>query len=74
MIPLSMASSGKYKITNIKGGRQLKARLNELGILENDIIEILTGAPGPIFIKKHDTKIGIGVGMASKVFVTPITN
>ncbi len=73
MIPLSMATAGKYKVIQIKGGHKFNARLNELGILEEDIIEVLTNAPGPIFVKKGDTKVGIGVGMASKIFVQPLS-
>ncbi len=72
MMPLTLATQGKYRIVAMRGGMKFKARLNELGIFENDIIEVLTTAPAPVFIKKGDTKVGIGIGMANKIFVEPL--
>ena len=69
MIPLSFTQRGHYKIIKVIGGRGISSRLENLGIREGDYIDVITNSNGPIFIKKEGTKIGIGFGMASKIYV-----
>ena len=69
MTPLSFTKIGHYKIVKINGGRGVLTRLENLGIREGDYIDVVTNNSGPIFIKKGGTKVGLGVGIASKIYV-----
>jgi len=58
-------------IHNILGGHGIRHRLNHLGVHPQDKIEVIrSGYPGgPMFIKVHDTQVGVGQGMAKKIEV-----
>ena len=58
-------------IHNIHGGREVRRRLNHLGIHPGDHIEVVQSGyfGGPVVIKIHGTKVGIGHGMATKIEV-----
>ncbi len=69
MVPLSFACMGEYTIKSVRGGRRMRQRLISMGINEGDKIRIIKPAPGTIIIAKNNIRIGIGFGMASKIFV-----
>ncbi len=70
-IPLSIVKSGnQVKIVELNGGINFIRRINELGVRINDIFEVVSNAgQGQIILRKDSLKIGLGVGMASKIFV-----
>ena len=73
MISLSNAKEGIYKIVNIeKCGKGRLKKLYNLGVLVGDIIEVIKPGPGPVIIKKGNTRIGIGSGIANDIIVEPI--
>lgn len=71
MIPLSFLKEGeKVKILEIQGGRGLLQKTLDLGLILNSVWEVVNNTGiGPIIIKKDELKIGIGYGMAKRIFV-----
>lgn len=58
-------------IHNIQGGLDVRLRLNHLGVHPQDKIEVIQSGyfGGPVVIKVHGIKVGIGHGMARKIEV-----
>lgn len=58
-------------IHNIQGGKDVRHRLNHLGVHPLDQVEVIQSGylGGPMLIKVHDTEVGIGKGMAEKIEV-----
>ncbi len=69
MMPLLFAKIGDYRIESIRGGVKFRERLLSMGIKEGDQIRVLKQSPGPIIIAKNNIRIGIGIGMANKIYV-----
>ena len=71
MAPLFLAPEGcNIKIKKIKAGKNLKKRLNDLGIQIGTVCEVIRGSKNcGIILKKDNNKIGIGFGMAAKILV-----
>lgn len=69
---LAKAIPGRYQIVDIQGGIQMNARLSSMGIMAGDIIDVTQGKPGPIFIAKGNSRIGIGRGMSSRIIIEPV--
>ncbi len=73
MAPLTMIEEGsKVKIKKIASGINLKKRLEGMGIGIDKVVEILKSAPGPIILKVENSKIALGFGEASKIYVEKI--
>lgn len=68
-MPLLFAKIGEYEIKSIRGGVKFRERLLSMGIKEGDTIRVIKQAPGPVIIGKDNIRIGIGIGMANKIFV-----
>ena len=75
MIPLSLLKKGeKVKILEIQGGRGLLQKTLDLGLILNSVWEVVNNTGiGPIILKKDELKIGIGYGMAKRIFVQIIS-
>jgi Fe2+ transport system protein FeoA len=72
-MPLNMVNRGLVRIVSINAGRGLRERLIRMGIFEGDVIEVVMNSfPGPVFVQKDGVRIGLGAGMASKIFVQPV--
>jgi len=70
--PLSELKQGEEGwITFIRGGRSACQRLMDLGLTRDTPIRLVDSAPfhGPVEISVRGTKIAIGRGLASKIFV-----
>ena len=72
MIPLSMVGPGRVRIVHIAGGKGVWRRLMEIGVRPGDVVEVIKPGPGPVIIAKGNMRVGLGFGMAHKVFVVPI--
>ncbi len=73
MAPLTMIEEGsKVKIKKIASGINLKRRLESMGIGIDKVVEILKSAPGPIILKVENSKIALGFGEASKIYVEKV--
>jgi len=73
MIPLNMVKDGRARVVKINGGKILKKRLNAMGLRENSVIFVVSSSFwGPVILQIDGTRIGIGAGMANKIFVEPL--
>lgn len=74
MWPLSMIEQGeKVEIVEIKAGRGLYIRLANMGFYPGVVIEVISNLKrGPLIIAIRGIRIGLGFGMASKIFVRPL--
>lgn len=63
------------KITDILAGKQAIQNLNKMGIKIGDTILIKNKSlvKGPILIKKDESEIAIGNGIAEKILVAVVT-
>jgi len=71
MIPLSMARQGeRLRVLRISGGKGFVQRLAEMGLYPGVEIEIISdGSKGPFIIGIGLSRIGLGFGMAKRIFV-----
>lgn len=56
-------------LTKIDGGRRLRHRLTELGLIPGSVLTIVQNQNGPLLIAVRDTRLAIGRGMAEKILV-----
>ncbi len=71
VIPLSSAKSGSYIVVSLKGGQGFLKKLSDMGIYPGSVIEVIDRSfdGGPVRIVVKGSQIGIGMGMASRIFV-----
>ncbi len=75
MLPIFLIGNGeKVRISRIDGGKLLNQRLNSLGLMVGSVCEIVNSGKNNsgIIISKDNSKIGLGFGMAAKIFVEKI--
>ena len=74
MCPLSMVENGReVEVLDIRGGFGLCQRLSRMGIYPGTRIKILNnGCPGPVIIAVGEKRLGLGFGMAHRIFVRPL--
>lgn len=73
-MPLGLLTSGdKAKIVEIVSGRQMRTRIEDMGIRTGKVVEMLNNeGRGPVIIKVNDSRIAMGRGMAMKIMVERI--
>lgn len=71
MIPLALAREGeRVKVSRVSGGRGLVRRLIDMGLRPGTEIEIVSASrTGPFVIRLGGQRLGVGFGMAKKIFV-----
>jgi len=71
VIPLSMARAGeRVAIVEVRAGRGLSMRLATMGFYPGTLVEVISNiGRGPIIVAKGGIRLGLGFGMARKVFV-----
>ncbi|MCD6317863.1 ferrous iron transport protein A [Candidatus Aerophobetes bacterium] len=73
MIPLSMVNPGqKVQIVQIRGGRGFVSKLANMGFYPGVIIEVVSNRNGPLIIARDEIRLGLGYGMAHRIFVRPL--
>ncbi|MBC7312782.1 MAG: ferrous iron transport protein A, partial [Rhizobium sp.] len=72
--PLAMARPGeKVRIVSLGGGRNLDRRLSDLGLAVGSAIRVVQNQmTGPMIIAVHESRVGLGMGMAQKMTVEPL--
>jgi Fe2+ transport system protein FeoA len=70
-MPLSALSFGtEAKITKIVGGCMVTKRLSEMGLTNGTKIKVVSDScGGPVLIEVRDTRLALGRGVATKIFV-----
>ncbi|MEO0253693.1 MAG: FeoA family protein [candidate division WOR-3 bacterium] len=70
---LAQVPKGKVKIVGFLGERHFQRKMNALGILIGDSVEIIVNNfHGPVIIGKGTMRIAIGWGMANKIIVEKV--
>lgn len=74
MIPLAFSKTGdKIKVLTIQGGRGLERKLIDMGIYPGIEFNVVNSTgQGQVVISREGNRIGIGHGMALKVYIQPV--
>jgi len=73
MCPLSLCASGeRVKVEKIAGGCEIRRRLEAMGLLPGEEVEVVSCHCGPVILNIKGCRLGLGCGMARKILVTPI--
>lgn len=71
--PLALCSPGqKVVIRDLAGGHGLRMRMEAMGFLSGEEIEVIHVSGGPVIVNLKGARVGIGHGMAMKILVSPI--
>lgn len=62
----------KVKVISLEGGKGFLAHLNDMGIRTGVILEVISNAGGPVFIKAGESRFAVGHDMAKKICVEKI--
>lgn len=70
-IPLQYAANGeRVQIVQIMGGREVQARLTDMGLSVGSCIEVISNHPsGPFIVAVNDVRLAINTGIAQKIVV-----
>jgi ferrous iron transport protein A len=67
-----MREGERVKVSRVLGGRGLIRRMMDMGLRPGTEIEIISASKtGPVVIRLEGQRLGIGFGMAKKIFVDP---
>ncbi|HIE43196.1 MAG TPA: ferrous iron transport protein A [Candidatus Omnitrophica bacterium] len=71
MLPLSAIEPGRRaEIVEIRAGRGLAMRLANMGFYPGTIIDVISNiGRGPLIIAREGIRLGLGFGMANKIWV-----
>jgi len=74
MMPLTMATPGEdVRLVEIRGGREMKQRLADLGLNLGMTVRVINGEHrGPLIVAVKDSRLAIGWGMAHRIIVKPV--
>jgi len=66
----TVKSGEKVRVVSIRSGREMKSRLAAIGMLPNvEVTVINNGHPGPFVVGVCNSRMVLGRGMASRIFV-----
>lgn len=69
-IPLTQVPvNASATLAKIDGGRRLRHRLTELGLIPGSLLTVVQNQNGPLLVAVRDTRLAIGRGMAGKILV-----
>ena len=73
-MPLAMALVGQtVSFAGVRGGgRGLRRRLAEMGLVPGEKMEVLNRGRGPFIVSVKGTRLLLGRGMADRVLVRPV--
>lgn len=71
MCPLSQCNCGDtVYIKGIKGGAKLRGKLQAMGLMPGDALEVISSNSGPLVVQAKGVKLAIGFGMAENIMVS----
>ncbi len=76
MLTLDGVKEGeKIKIREIIGGRGMRQRLCELGVIPGSTVEVIKNAlfGGPILLKTDGGEVAVGRGIAKRIIVEAVS-
>jgi ferrous iron transport protein A len=68
----SVRTGEVVRVREIKGGRNIRNRLMEMGIIEGAPIRVIANNGGPLMVSVNTGRYAIGQGMAQKISVQRI--
>lgn len=72
-IALAMADEGRLvRVVGLSAGRTLDRRLTDLGLNVGSELMVLQRQGGGLLIRRGETRIALGGGMATKIMVLPV--
>ncbi len=72
-LTLDQAEEGKeYRVLTFLGGKNLRCRLEGLGIFPGQTVKVLQNRWGPVLVEVMGRKIGIGRGQAEKILLEEV--
>ncbi len=74
MVPLnSVKAQETVRVVSIRGGLRLKERLSSIGIYPGvELKVVINNFTGPVVVSVGHRSVGVGKGMAGKIFVEPV--
>ncbi|WP_048811182.1 FeoA family protein [Thermococcus gammatolerans] len=67
---LSLVPGERGVVVDLRGGPNFRSRLYAMGLAPGAIVRVLESYPrGPIILEVGGTRLALGKGMASRVFV-----
>jgi len=72
MSPLSSCRKGdRVVIRQVCGGAGVRSKMEAMGFLPGERLMVVNACGGPMLVILHGSRVGIGRGMAGKIFVSP---
>ena len=72
-IALAMADEGQcVRVVGLRAGRALDRRLTDLGLNVGSELIVLQRQGGGLLVRRGETRIAVGGGMAIKIMVLPV--
>lgn len=66
----SIKPGKKVQIVEIRSGRGLVNRLSSMGLYPGSKIQVISNpANGPVILAKNGSRLGLGYGVANKIYV-----
>jgi len=73
--PLTEIKAGMSAIVKeVRGGKKVRNRLMEMGIIEGTSIRVVANSGGPLIVQVGNSKFAMGYGMAQKIIVDKLYN
>lgn len=70
---VNLKAGEKAEVIRLYGGHGFVRRLQEMGLVPGQIIEIVRNTPvGPVEVSVLGTHLAVGRGIASKIIVRPL--
>jgi ferrous iron transport protein A len=73
MMRLSQSKKGEVvRIVSVGGGRSIAGKLSDMGIYPGVEVRVISNpGHGPVILLRDGIRLGLGFGMAHRVFVQP---
>ena len=74
MMPLAYVPTGRQvRVIEVRAGKGLAIRLAEMGIFPGVVVRVVSDfSRGPVVVEKKGMRIGLGRGIAFKIWVQEI--
>ncbi|PUA33583.1 MAG: hypothetical protein B7O98_03965 [Zestosphaera tikiterensis] len=67
-----LPSGSKARVIRVEAGKGLLERLYQMGLIPNEVVEVMINNVGRLVVKVRGTEIALGRGIARKIFVETI--
>lgn len=73
-MPLTALQPGqRARVTAISGGHGIRRRLASMGLTTGcEVVALISRGQGPVVVAVRQTRLALGRGIASRIFVEPL--